>query len=411
MKNNSIKSLFVVLLATGNSSVSAQSLYYVGNNLNESMPLKWVVGSSLSYDDNIAAGAVGAEKESSYGISPYVGLTFFNKSPQTTWDVSARLGGIYYFEEPEAIGTEQWNNQSSLMVNYTFRYSERLRFVSTNLIRREVQPDYSYGYASALTSGEYTFLHTDQAVGWRWSERFGTYTGFRVNNNTYENGTENDRLTLELYNQLRYQLDPSSVLTGDYRYGETSGDGNASGYTDHYLLAGIERRFSPTAVGNFRLGAQLHQADRNSVDTTSPYAELAFNSTVNQQFALRSFLRYGIEANDTGQIFLDGISAQFDDRRTLRLGASFTYSFSSMLSLLGGLDYVPTWYQEGRNTVSGASVEDGSENLFNGYLGLSVKFNDYLTGSLSYNFTNSDSDFLGTNYSRSRVNIGLSSEF
>jgi len=52
-----------------------------------------------------------------------------------------------------------------------------------------------------------------------------------------------------------------------------------------------------------------------------------------------------------------------------------------------------------------------SEDIFNGYIGLSVKFNDYLYGTLSYNHTTSSSDLLGGDYDRNRVSVGLRAEF
>ena len=47
----------------------------------------------------------------------------------------------------------------------------------------------------------------------------------------------------------------------------------------------------------------------------------------------------------------------------------------------------------------------------NAYVGVSLKFTDYLTGSATYNFTNSDSDYVGSNYDRNRFTLGLSAEF
>jgi len=52
-----------------------------------------------------------------------------------------------------------------------------------------------------------------------------------------------------------------------------------------------------------------------------------------------------------------------------------------------------------------------SSDIINAYIGLSVKFNEYLTGTVSYNFTDSSSDFAGATYQRNRINLGLSAEF
>jgi len=409
------------LIAVG--SASAQGLYYVGSEAQESLPLKWVVGASAIYDDNVSPGAFDAAgnevKESSFGLNPYVGLSMVSITPQTTWDVYARLGLIYYFDAPDFM--DEVNSQSRMGVNLTHRFSERLRFSSRNFVSYELEPDYSYGYASARSTGEYFFWQSDNSLGYRWTERFATYTGLRLSGTAYSDVENNDRLTWELYNQFRYQLSAQTVLTGDYRYAQTSGDGVSSDTSDQFVLAGVEHRFSPNTIGIVRAGAQFRDVDQGD-SQTSPYLEFALNSQINQQFSIRSFARYGVESYDTVQgldLFapFNGLSdtlVEYDDRQTFRLGISGEYSFSQMLSMFGGLDYIPTTYASGRFVGTGvapASIPDVDENILSAYIGVSVRFNDYLTGTASYTYTNSDSDISGRDYDRNRISVGLSAEF
>lgn len=405
------------LFAAG--SASAQGLYYVGSEAQESLPLKWVVGASAIYDDNVAPGGLDAAgnsvKESSFGLNPYVGLSFVSMTPQTTWDVYARLGLIYYFDAPDYM--DEVNSQSRAGVNLTHRFSERLRFSSRNFISYELEPDYSYGYASSRAVGEYFFWSTDNSIGFRWTERFATYTGLRLTGTEYTDVANNDRFTWELYEQLRYQLSPQTVLTADYRYAQTTGDGLSSDSTDQYILGGIEHRFSPTTIGILRAGVQLRDVDQGS-NSSSPYVEFALNSQINEQLRIRSFARYGMESYDTVQGFdSDGngfsdVTVEYDDRETLRFGISGDYAISPMFSLFSGLDYIPTSYGSGR-VVSGKYVGslDQDEDIFNAYAGVSVKFNDYLTGTVSYSYTNSSSDIVGRDYDRNRISVGVSAEF
>ncbi len=404
-------------------SASAQGLYHVGSETQESLPLKWVVGASAIYDDNVAPGSLDASgspaKEDSFGLNPFVGLSFVSVTPQTTWDVYARLGLIYYFDAPDYM--DEINSQSRLGVNLVHRFSERLRFSSRNFVSYELEPDYSYGYASSRATGEYFFWQSDNSVGYRWTERLATYTGLRLSGTAYSEVANNDRLTWELYNQFRYQLSAQTVLTADYRYAQTSGDGVSSDSTDQYVLAGVEHRFSPNTIGIVRAGAQFHDVDQGS-STSSPYVEFALNSQINQQFSVRSFARYGIENYDTVQSLdlvapFNGISdtlVEYDDRQTLRFGLTGEYTISSMLSTFAGVDYIPTSYGSGRFVGTGvapATIPDGDENILSAYVGVSVKFNDYLTGTASYTYTNSDSDFAGRDYDRNRLSVGISAEF
>lgn len=389
------------------ATASAQGLYHVGSEAQESLPLKWVVGANVTYDDNVSPGF--GPKEDSFGLNPYVGLSFVSITPQTTLDVYARLGLIYYLDEPTGGNSEDLNSQSRAGINITHRFSERLRLSSRNFVSYELEPDYSYGYASSRQLGEYFYWQTDNSLGFRWTERFATYTGFRLTGADYDLAN-NDRFTWELYNQLRYQLGPQTVLTGDYRYSETTGDGFASDSTDQYILLGVEHRFSPNTIGIARAGVQLREVDEGS-DSTSPYVELALNSQVTQQFSVRAFTRYGIESYDTVR-FVPGGIVEYSDRRTLRFGLASEYAISPMLSVFSGVDYVPASFGEGRQVGPGApDLSDRDEDIVNAYIGLSMKFNDYLTGTASYNYTNSSSDFPNNDYDRNRFSLGVSAEF
>lgn len=409
MKTKFSVSLCSLLFA---SAASAQSLYNVGSEAQESTPLRWVVGMSAFYDDNVNAGGFGPE-EGSGGLNPYVGLSFVNITPQTTWDVYARLGLIYYFDAPP--GVDDANSQSRLGVNLTHRFSERLRFSSRNFVSYELNPDYSYGYAASAQTGEYFFWQSDNSIGYRWTERVATYTGFKLTGTSYTSNAsnDNDQLGWELYNQFRYQLGPQTVLTGDYRYGRTYAQGNASDTTDQFLLAGAEHRFSPNTIGIVRAGAQFRNVEGGD-DYTSPYLEFAMSSQVNQQFSVRAYARYGMEGYDTVQFDPVAGLVEYEDTRALRIGVSSEYVISPMFSVFGGVDYLPTWYESGRSLSSppfAGNIQDLNQDIYNINVGLSMRLNDLLTGTLTYNFTDSTSDIVGQDYDRNRINVGLSAEF
>jgi hypothetical protein len=405
---------FLGLIAAG--SASAQGLYYVGNDTNESLPLKWVVGTNVIYDDNVSPGTIdsttgNAIEDSSGAINPYVGLSFVNVTPQTTWDVYVRLGLIYYFDAPNNM--DEVSSQSRAGINLTHRFNERLRFSSRNFISYELEPDYSYGYASARSVGEYFFWQTDNSIGYRWSERVATYTGLSLSGTEYADVANNDRFTWQLFNQFRYQLSPQTVLTADYRYGQTTGSGVSSDSSDQFFLAGVEHRFSPNTIGILRAGVQLRDVDQGS-NNTSPYLEFAFDSQVNRQFRVRAFTRYGMEYYNTVQQHPTAGLVEFDDRQTLRFGLNGEYAFSPMLSLFGGVDYIPSSYSSGRSVSSPpflGAISDLDEQIVNGYIGFSVKFNEFITGNASYNYTHSSSDLAGGDYDRNRISLGVSAEF
>jgi hypothetical protein len=413
-----MKRSFLSTLAAASSIGAVHGdLYHIQDEAQESLPLKWSAGVNFTWDDNVNPTAVGpGADEDTISVNPYVGLSFVSISPQTTWDVYARIGLIYYLDEPTAAGSDDIYTQSRVGVNWTHRVSERLRFSSRNFLSYELEPDYAYGFSTTRQLGEYFYWQTDNSVGYRWTERFATYTGFSLTGLDYDDNVQNqDRFTWTLYNQFRYQLTPQTVLTADYRYSQTDGDDLSSDYTDHYLLGGIEHRFSPNTILVARVGAQMHESEATGGgDSTSPYLEATVRTQVNEQFSVRGFARYGIEGYDTVRSVGAGLY-EFDDRQTFRLGASGEYTVSQAVNFFGGLDYIPATFDDGR-LVSGPALTPVTaggldEDVWNAYLGLSVKFTEMLYGMFSYNYTDSSSDFAGQSYDRNRVNVGLRAEF
>lgn len=390
---------------------SADGLYYVGSEAQESLPLKWVVGLDAIYDSNVTPTS-GTKEESAFSLNPYVGLSVVNITPQTTWDVYARLGLIYYLDAPSNM--DDVYGQARVGANLNHRFSDRLRFSSRNFLAYELEPDYSYGFASNRQLSEYFYWETDNSIGYRWTERFATYSGFVLSGLNYGSDVPNaDRFSWSLYNQFRYQLSPQTVATLDYRYTSTEGDGYASDSTDHFLLAGLEHRFSPNSIIIAKVGAQWRSVDHGE-DNVNPFVEVATSTRVNEQFTVRAFARYSMESYDTAQFYGNGLY-DISDRQVLRIGVSGEYALSQTLAIFGGVDWISTSNDDGvlraQSGPASYRVSGLDEDLINAYIGVSVKFTDYLTGSLTYNYTDASSDFNNGDYDRSRVSVGVRAEF
>jgi len=391
-------------------AASAQSLYDIApnNEAQESSPLKWSAGISYNYDDNVtptaAKGTPGFEDDAS-SVTAYVGTSLVSITPQTTWDVFARIGGTYYIDSPSASATSDTYGQARLGINWAHRVSERLRFSSRNYAAYELEPDYSYGYASDRQLEEYFHYQTDNAVGYRWTDRLATYTGVKFRGIDYGSATSaNDRMTYSFYNQFRLSTSAQTVWTTDYRYSETSASGSAGDSTNHYITLGIEHRFSPNSVLALKAGVQMRDVD-GGASSDSPFAEVAVRTRVNEQFSVRAFARYSVE--DYGTSF-GGFT--YDTNNTLRVGVSADYVVSPDLTLHGGLNYIMTEMEDSRGAVP-AGLTTADTDLINLNLGFSYKLNDgvYLTGS--YNWTDSDSDIGNRNYERNRASLGVRVEF
>jgi len=404
------------LSITGTSLISsfgiaaAQGLYDLAPNdeAQESSPISWSAGLNYNYDDNVTpsalAGTPGYEEDAS-SISAYLGATLVSITPQSTWDVFARVGANAYIDSPSAAGADDMNYQARLGVNWAHRVSERLRFSSRNHIALEMEPDYAYGFATDRQLEEYLHYQTDNAVGYRWTERFATYTGFTISGLAYGSAAsadDNDRTTYSIYQQFRYTATEQTNWTLDYRYSDVAASGSAGDSGNHYILVGVEHRFSPNSVIAVKAGTQIRDVDGGSGATT-PYLDLAIRTQVNEQFGVRVFTRYSVE--DYGTSFT---GATYDTNNTLRVGVSADYTLSPRLTLNAGINAILSDLEDGRATVAGGvAPADADTDLINLYLGFSYQVNEgvYVTGS--YNWTDSDSDIAGRNYDRNNVSLGL----
>lgn len=393
----------------------AQGLYDLAptDEVQESSPINWTAGISLNYDDNvtptISSGAAGYEDDVT-SINAYVGASLVSLTPQTTWDLFARVGANSYLDSPSASGTDSFNYQARLGVNWAHRVSERLRLSSRNYIAYELEPDYSYGFATDRQIEEYLHYQTENAVGYRWTERLATYSGFRVRGLLYgSDESDNDRTIYSLFHQFRYRSSEQTVWTLEYDYSDVASSGTAGDSGNHIITVGVEHRFSPNSVIALKTGTQIRDVDGGS-NATTPYLDCAIRTTVNEQFSVRAFARYSIE--DYGTSF---DTATFDSNYTLRVGVTASYIVSPRLTLSAGVNMLYTRMEDGRvvdsGPANGSSIPDADTDLLNLYIGCSLQLSDNVYATASYNWTDSDSDIAGRNYQRNHASLGIAMTF
>jgi len=391
----------------------AQGLYYVGDETFESSPIRWTVGASTVFDDNInpSVTAGPGKNEEAWSLNPTVGATFSAKSPQTTIDLFARAGVNYYLTSSDLSGADDTTPNGRMSLDLTHRASERLRFSSRNFISYEMEPEYAYGISNQRGSDPSTFWTSDNSAGYRWTERVGSFTGFALSG-YLSDAPNSDRNSWAIYHQMRYAVSPRSTMTAQYRYAEWTG-GNPSDSENHYLTAGLEHRLSANSIAVLSAGLQLRDV-ANGDSSTNPYFELAVNNRVNSSFSIRGFTRYSVEDLDTIRP-VGTATYEFSDQQVLRVGLTGEYVLTPRLSGFGGIDYVGSGFDAGNlissPTSAPATAGGLEEGLVNLHVGLRAKLSDQLTGECSINFTNSGSDFEARDYDRLRLSAGVSYSF
>jgi hypothetical protein len=393
------------------TSLNAQSLYYVGQEATETIPLTWTVGSSLVYDDNVTPvvqeGNLGYQDEA-WSITPYIKSNFTLVDPQTTMNFYARTGMTYFIDEMEAVGANQEIPNARLGFDFNHSVSERLRFSSRNLFSYELEPEFAIGVSNDRQIDPYFFYSTDNSVGYRWTERVGSYTGFGFNGFIGDVALA-DRKSWNVYHQMRYQYTQRTVLTSQYRFSEWTGDVNAS--TNHFVTAGLEYRLSENSIFIGSGGVQFRDVDGFG-SSTGPFLEASVRTQMNSKFGVRAFTRYSMEDLDTVQL-VDGNLFLFSEQQVFRFGTTGDYQLTPRVTGFGGADVVLTSFDGGRQiSPPDATTSEGSnETLMNYFIGLRTQIADGLNTEFTINYMDSSSDFVINDYDRLRLGASLNYNF
>jgi hypothetical protein len=384
----------VSLLFAG--AASAQGVFNVSPNdgVTESLPLEYSVYANIGWDDNVTPTTIQGN-DSLYG-SIGVGANYVSVTPQTVFDFNLRLGLLHYFDNIQDPTAKDTYYNVRLPFSITHSVSERLRFATRNYVFYGLEPDYAYGAVNDRSNDEYFFFSTDNSVGYKWTERLGTYTGFQWNTLNYDNSdSRNDRDNFILYHQFRYVVSQQTIATLDYRYRWTDVSGGLDS-RNQKLLVGAEHRISPTSVLIALVGAQFRKVDGRD-NQTDPTFELAYRNEVNEAFKVRLSAAY--EINDYGTSLFSG--GNFENNRVFRINAAGDYYISPDFYLTGGVNYINNNYYGGR--------PEDTVDVFNIYVGANYTLMENLDGNIVYNFTtsNDETGALNRNYDRNRIQAGL----
>jgi len=317
--------------------VSAQGLFDINphENLEESIPLTYTFGVQFGYDDNVnpisPIGFPDQPDESSTYVSADLSANLAVRDPQTAWDINATIGATRYLDDVRDNDTTQ---HLRFAFNFNHRINDRTRFVSRNFLNYGLDLGNFFGAITNRQVDEFLYFSTDNAIGYRWTDRLATYTGVSYSTLQYD-GDDLDVNTYSVYNQFRYVLSPQTTLTSSARY--TFSDFGNNDDTDRVTASvGVEHQLSPTSQVTAQVGAQFG-------DNTSAFVNVHYNKQVTQQLKARAFVRYSQEDTDT--IFVDPTTGpafttfRYEDKQVLRIGGALDYTLSPQVVLTLGGNY------------------------------------------------------------------------
>lgn len=388
-----------VLAAT---PLAAQGIFNTSPNddVTESLPLEYSFSLNVGQDDNVTPTDLANRNDDVLYSSAKLGANYVSRGPQTNLDFNLGVGGIYYVDKPSASSADDSYFNAKAQFNVSHSVSEMLRLTSRNHVFYGLEADYTYGVVNSRGNEEYVFLTTDNSVGYKWTDRFATYTGVKYDLLTFDGSdSRNDRETITIYNQFRYVLSAQTVSTLDYRFGMTDVSGGRNS-DNQKLLAGLEHRLSDTAILIAKAGVQLRSVDSRS-DQTDPTFELNFIQRVNEAFRVRLGASY--EINDYGT---SNSGLTFENNQMLRVSVAGDYNLSPQVVLTAGVNHIG-------NEYTGDLLPTNDVDVTNVHIGATYNLECDASVNVTYNHTTSDDSSAAgfRDYDRNRVQAGITFTF
>ncbi len=356
------------------------------------------------YDDNIFTGnnsdPANPREADSVGFEFTPGVRFTVPLDNTTISAGYTYGYRYYEDRPGR-SYDQFH-LADVALNHAFSERYKVSLFDSFAIAQEPeqigtqnQPLRAEGSNLRNTAG----LDFTAVLAPHWSTVIGYRNGY-YNYDADQFGAFLDRMEHLPSIGLRYQLDPKTVLSGNYQYGISDyREADFRDSTSHYLFAGVDHSFTARLVGALRVGAQMidwtnAQPGQRS-DGVNPYADANLTYSYSDGSTVQLGVRHGRNATD-----LEGVLDQqftmvygsINHQITARLRGSFIGQFQNA-------EFV------------GVTANQGNDGDAENYLSLGVtlnfKINAYLSAEAAYYFDRLSSDVVFREYDRNRVFVGV----
>ncbi len=360
-------------------------------------PFKMSVSLRQGYDSNPNTLSSGAEGSLYSNVGAGVNYSF--GSPRLQLGASLSGGATFYYNR----GDDPIDYNGNISLSAKYRATPRLNLSLSTSTAYLSQPDIAQIGGTNRQDGDYILSNTTLSASYQWSEIISTVTSYNFSANYYLESDLNDNLgniSQTLAQSVLWLWKPKTTLVAEYRANAInyySADLNQFG---NYFLVGFDQIFNPRFFWNARLGAQLN-LNNNPVDGNSTYIGPFMESTLRYQFrpasAVSWIMRYGTEQ-----------SGLFDvsQRQTFRTGITLNHAFTARISGVVSVNYLNNYYSQG-DVISAFN-----ENIVDAAVGLSYRFNRFVSFETGYQFTiDIAPEDTGRNYTRNIVFVGANFAF
>jgi Putative beta-barrel porin 2 len=316
--------------------------------------------------------------------------------------LALRVGGgiTYYFDRPQQPGPD-YNAFLDLFMKY--RFTERLSLDVSTKVVYQAEPDLAIDIGINQRVGSYSYNSDRLALTYLWDPRFSTVTTYQFRTLMYESKTVStfqNRVENTIGNEFRFLLLPTTTVIGEYRLGFISYTDTDTDSLTHYLLLGIERKFSPRLDGSLRSGVEFREFEGSGVlsrgQSFSPYVESKVSYTLAENSSIAWVSRYGIQPPEV---------PTNPNRTSFRTGLDLTYALTGRIT-----SYLTAFYVHDEYDPNGTRP-GFSEDSFDVGLTLRYAISTYIAAQIGYNFIDISSGNPLRGYERNRFYLGLQVTF
>jgi opacity protein-like surface antigen len=197
--------------------------------------------------------------------------------------------------------------------------------------------------------------------------------------------------------EFRYAFTRRTTGALTYRYALADYDNGIGDYDSHYLLVGIDHKFSPRFSGGFRTGAEFRDRDFGG-SQTDPYFEGFLSYFVSRRTDVRLYSRIGFQDSDIGT---------YGDRYGYRVGVTGNHRINSRLNGSLGLHYIHDQFEQGL-------FPSFDEDIVAFTAGLDYALWKNVSLNAGYSYTTTSNDALPgfrPEYDRHNVTVGFNARF
>lgn len=391
----------------------------------------WTLRAGLTgfYNDNVFT-RNDVPKVDSFGfeVSPGFSINLPVNDGQTTLSLSYDYTLRYFENRPKEI---DHNHLVDARLTHNFNSRYKLDVFDNFAQAQEPQQLSGGGTAGLLLRAEGTNFRNIAGVDFtaqlneRWSGVLGyRHSLFRFDDDAF--AASLDRTENLPSVNLRYMLNPTTLVGVLYQYGITDYDGpvlpgapvpglpNQIGdirdFTSHYIAATIDKDFTPNLKGALRAGVQIYNFEdtpgTQDRDSVGPYVDGELSYAFAKASSLILGVRHQLTVTDVGILGANGLGTATDPIRgssstqgRLSLNHNFTAKFSTRLDGI---------YQHG-TFIGGGAVDGESDNYASAGINFIYKFTQNVAGRVGYYHDRLDSDLLSDlrEYARNRVFVGV----